>query len=461
MDRGNANWGSIRKICNSSQLNCDFLLMKTRASGDDLYWANSNQIVEGAKDNPALKKLYYHISNVTKANAAFNEKPWVIFDFPEESSEVKHLDMVFPYAASTTHFPTYSNGRALCEFTISHPMGRASNMILEFAKDIRENVATDLKSFKGMASHLGKVVKAFNQQQTAQFGEVDESCEELDLPIADVQDISQGIEKKLGVSPSQLVKLVGNIKRVLQPKLRNLYASDPTALRKKAFSFEADVKVIERMLPQVLSTGERLYEKLWEVLKGVPREPGHLTLTDAGQNFGDPEEAQTIKSMGALGAVSIALNGLLALGVRHLRRRMGAPTNTQEQEGGQGCMSNCSGLGCCRPAQQAIRTSQASTRPGTPALTRRNSTSDIANRSTSDMTNRRRLDNRTLSNSLEFVQNLGVPELLSRASKLLNKQGNSRFNLNRTQEGTELALLPSAPRRSSNPPAYSGFQYPY
>ena len=308
LDPGDTRWVMARKLCSKPVWNCMYLMSRLMAAHKKLYYENGQPLV-GAEEVPSLLALYWNVTD-PEVQRTFNAAPFVM-TVMHDVEDKKEKDLMITYQGSKQYFPTYSGSRALCVYDETHPAARLAGVLMKYAQDLKGFLPTEVKEFKDREKQLDDIVNGFNDDQKMAFGVEDESCEELHLPISNEVQGRAEINKKLGLTPSGLHRLLERLKGLLDKNLRNPWQECPSCELEKVNKLAPDVRAFEGFLKKYFQVGEAMFIQLEEIVDDLPRKAAGLTLVDEDFLFGGTIEKVVVGVGGGFGIASILINVVL------------------------------------------------------------------------------------------------------------------------------------------------------
>ena len=321
---------AIRNIC--IKLKCQFILVKLRSSGGGLFFSETGT---GIPNDLAQQwqSIYYNSSD-TSVQTDFNNSPWLLITFHEENA---FSDFWMLQKTNKLVFPLPLSSRALCVFKDTHPVSRASELLLRYNDDINEELPSRNEEVQGQIAEITRVVNEFNERQTQKMVEdhvVD--CEQSRIEIAEEDRLVREIEEGLSLSHSELNHIVRRLGPLYERVSFTKTGQD--AIYDKQLALGPDLDKLEEFLKKYLIIAGRWTELISDVYYSLPANASYIGVNEHFANFGESFELVILAVVSAIALMSLCLNMALlccVTVVQSLNRRGRR-------------LTLCGGCWCCR-----------------------------------------------------------------------------------------------------------------
>ena len=321
---------AIRNIC--IKLKCQFILVKLRSSGGGLFFSETGT---GIPIDLAQQwqNIYYNSSD-TSVQTDFNNEPWLLITFHEENA---FSDFWMLQKTNKLIFPLPLSSRALCVFRDTHPVSRASELLLRYSDDVNEELPSRNEEVQSQVAEITRVVNEFNERQTRMM--VDDNvvdCEQSRIEIAEEDRLVREIDEGLSLSHSELNHIVRRLKPLYERISFTKAGQD--AIYDRQLALGPDLDKLKEFLEKYLIIAGRWTELISDVYYSLPVNASHIDVDEHFANFGEGFELVILAVVSAIALMSLCLNMALlccVTVVQSLNRRGRR-------------LTLCGGCWCCR-----------------------------------------------------------------------------------------------------------------
>ena len=295
---------AIRNIC--LELGCQFLMVKLRSGGGGLYFSGSGTAVPNDLAQK-WKPIYYNSSDPSVQNA-FNNQPWLLIAFHEDT---EYSDFWLLEKPNELIFPLAINSRALCALRQDHPVSRASELLIRYTDDINHQLPSKNQGVTDQIAEINRVVSRFNEAQLAKMAEDDMGhCRPARIEIAEEDQLFNDISEGLTLSHSQLNAIV----RRIAPLYERVSFTEPNqdAIYDSQLACGPDLDRLKEFLESYLKIAGRWTELVENVFYNLPSNISRITVNEEFSKFGEGFEILILAIVSAVAITSLCLNmGLL------------------------------------------------------------------------------------------------------------------------------------------------------